>query len=129
MDFASEETLFIIRIENNDPSHYYCYNLKGISNCKEKEILITSNCSFQVTNIEKKTKKEIYLQFLNKKIEEEENEEEKFKSETSLNKISEENLINEEKKKKENEEYEEIESEKKMDLIYLTCLGYKINYN
>ena len=54
--FANNGTLFIIRIENNGPN-YYCYNIEGISQYKnEKEILITSNCTFHVTKKESKDK-------------------------------------------------------------------------
>ena len=48
--FARNGTLFIIRIENND-NPFYCYNVAELSLYKhEKEILITSNCTYQITN-------------------------------------------------------------------------------
>ena len=53
ISFACNGTLFIIRIENNQPDSY-CKKIYDISCFKnEKEILITSNCTFHVTNIEK----------------------------------------------------------------------------
>ena len=65
LDFACRGTLFIIRIENNNFSHYYCYKIDNISEYKnEKEILITSNCTFQITqknNNLKDSLEEIYL--------------------------------------------------------------------
>ena len=55
--FAGNGTLFIVRIENNNASHYYCYNICSNSQFpSEKEILITSNC-FQITKIEKSANK------------------------------------------------------------------------
>ena len=48
--FARNGTLFIIRIENND-NPFYCYNVAELSLYKhEKEILITSNCTYRITN-------------------------------------------------------------------------------
>ena len=59
MGFACNGTLFIIRIENNNGPQYYCYNVSDVSCYKhEKETLITSNCTFHVTNILKKNKDE-----------------------------------------------------------------------
>ena len=53
LSFACNGTLFIIRIENNQPNSY-CDKIENISCVKsEKEILITSNCIFHVTDIEK----------------------------------------------------------------------------
>ena len=44
------DTLFIIRIENNNNPNYYCNKIDKISQFKnEKEVLITSNCTFQIT--------------------------------------------------------------------------------
>ena len=52
LSFACNGTLFIIRIENNQPNSY-CNKIDNISCFKnEKEILITSNCTFEVTEIE-----------------------------------------------------------------------------
>ena len=62
--FAGKGTLFFVRIENNGKPNYYCYNIYQISQFKgEKEILITSNCTFQITNIiiKKGSVDEIYL--------------------------------------------------------------------
>ena len=54
VNFACNGTLFIIRIENNEPNSY-CNNIGNISCIKsEKEILITSNCTFHVTDIEER---------------------------------------------------------------------------
>ena len=53
--FASNETLFIIRIENNNYPNCYCYDISNMSQYKhEKEILITSNCTFHITKKENK---------------------------------------------------------------------------
>lgn len=53
LGFASHGTLFIIRIENNNFPNSYCYKIESISQFKnEKEILITSNCTFQITKKE-----------------------------------------------------------------------------
>ena len=53
--FASNETLFIIRIENNNYPNCYCYDISNMSQYKhEKEILITSNCTFHITKKEDK---------------------------------------------------------------------------
>ena len=50
LSFSGGVTLLIVRIENNDPSHYYCYDVNKLSMFSyEKEILITSNCTFQIT--------------------------------------------------------------------------------
>ena len=50
LNFAYGGTLFIIRIENNNYPKYYCYNIQKISHySSEREILITSNCTFQIT--------------------------------------------------------------------------------
>ena len=50
LSFAAGGTLFIVRIENNNNSNYYCYNIQKLSKFPhEKEILITSNCTFQIT--------------------------------------------------------------------------------
>ena len=55
LNFAQNETLFIIRIENNNPPNYYCNNICNLSCFKnEKEILITSNCIYHITKIENK---------------------------------------------------------------------------
>ena len=66
LSFASHGTLFIIRIENNNNSNYYCYNITKMSQYQhEKEVLITSYCTFHITNIENKDDKndvdKIYL--------------------------------------------------------------------
>ena len=47
-----------IRIENNqNPPGFYCYDITSLSQIpEEKEMLITSNCSFEVTKIEKNKK-------------------------------------------------------------------------
>ena len=51
--FASHGTLFIIKIENTY-SNNFCKSIEGISSYKnEKEILFTSNCTFNATKIEK----------------------------------------------------------------------------
>ena len=68
LSFAVGGTLFIIRIENNG-NPFYCNKIADLSVYKhEKEILITSNCTFQVTKREgkeedpkKKTPEKIYL--------------------------------------------------------------------
>ena len=52
--FAGRGTLFYIRIENNGKPkpNYYCYNIYQVSQYKsEREILITSNCTFHITKI------------------------------------------------------------------------------
>ena len=55
LNFAKNKTLFEIRIENNNSPNYYCYKIDKISNYEEEEeILITSNCIFQITKKEKK---------------------------------------------------------------------------
>ena len=55
LNFARNETLFIIRIENNNSPNYYCNNICNLSCFKnEKEILITSNCIYHITKIENK---------------------------------------------------------------------------
>ena len=66
MGFAGNGTLFYVRIENNNKPNYYCYNIYKVSQYQnEKEILITSNCTFHITNIINSLKKdgvdEIYL--------------------------------------------------------------------
>ena len=54
LNFACGGTLFIIRIENNNSPDFYCRNITNLSHYKqEKEILITSNCTFQITKKEK----------------------------------------------------------------------------
>ena len=53
LSFAKKGTLFEVRIEKNDYSHYYCYKIDKISKYpKEKETLITTNCIYQITNNE-----------------------------------------------------------------------------
>jgi len=48
--YAGKQTLFKIRIENNNSPNCYCYKIDKISQFKvEEEILITSNCIYQVT--------------------------------------------------------------------------------
>ena len=63
--FAAHGTLLIIRIENNNNSHYYCYNISKMSHFQnEREILITSNCTFHITKKNENKKDsidEIYL--------------------------------------------------------------------
>ena len=50
LSFSGGVTLLIVRIENNNPSHYYCYDINKLSEYSyEKEILITSNCTFHIT--------------------------------------------------------------------------------
>ena len=59
--FSGGTTLFIIRIENNNKPNFYCYNITNMSHFKnEREILITSNCTFQVTKKESKNKDKNY---------------------------------------------------------------------
>ena len=59
--FGGNGTLFIIRIENNISPNFYCYNIQHLSYFKnEKEILITSNCTFQITKIKSRNEKEKY---------------------------------------------------------------------
>ena len=49
--FCGNGTLFIIRIENNINPNFYCYKIEYLSEYQnEKEILITSNCTFQITS-------------------------------------------------------------------------------
>ena len=78
LNFACGETLFIIRIENNNSPNFYCRNITNLSHFKhEKEILITSNCTFHITKKEKNNKKntvceEIYLTCEGQKNENEE---------------------------------------------------------
>lgn len=69
-NYFKPETLFIIRIEhNNVPPGFYCYDIENISLCKyEKEILITSNCMFEVTKKEKKTIKELKEKYMTTNI-------------------------------------------------------------
>ena len=58
LSFACGGTLFIIRIENNNSPYFYCRNITNLSHYKEeKEILITSNCTFHITKKEKYDKK------------------------------------------------------------------------
>ena len=53
LNFACNKTLFVVRIEKNDISHYYCHNIDKISKYpNEKETLITSNCTFHITKKE-----------------------------------------------------------------------------
>ena len=55
LGFSEGKTLFIIRIENNIAPNFYCYNIANMSIFKsEREILITSNCTFQITKKESK---------------------------------------------------------------------------
>ena len=55
LNFAQNQTLFKIRIENNNSPNCYCYKIDKISNYEEEEeILITSNCIFQITKKDKK---------------------------------------------------------------------------
>ena len=65
LGFAGNGTLFFVRIENNVLSQYYCYNIYQVSQFKsEKEILITSNCTFRITKMlinKKDSLDEIYL--------------------------------------------------------------------
>ena len=65
LGFAAQGTLFIIRIENNNNSHYYCYNISKMSHFQnEREILITSNCTFHITKKDENKKDsvdEVYL--------------------------------------------------------------------
>ena len=59
LNFAGNGTLFIVRIENNNNPNYYCYNICDLSHYKsEKEILITSNCTFHITKKKNKNKKD-----------------------------------------------------------------------
>ena len=59
LSFAGNGTLFYVRIENNDNPNYYCYNIYQVSQYQsEKEILITSNCTFHITNIIMSLKKD-----------------------------------------------------------------------
>ena len=58
--FADNGTLFIIKIENNNESNYYCKDITNLSKYHfEKEILITFNCIFIITKREKTEKYEI----------------------------------------------------------------------
>ena len=59
--FSAGKTLFVIRIENNkNPPGFYCYDVESMSQyTSEKEIVITSNCCFQLTKKEKKTVKNL----------------------------------------------------------------------
>ena len=61
LSFSNYVTLLVVRIENNNnPPGFYCYDITELSQfSQEKEVLITSNCIFEVTNIEIKTIKEI----------------------------------------------------------------------
>ena len=54
--YSGYKTLFIVRIENNNiPPGFYCYDIKDISQYgDENEMLITSNCIFEITKKEKK---------------------------------------------------------------------------
>ena len=63
--FFGAKTLFIIRIENNNnPPGYYCYDIEKYSEIPdEEEILITSNCVFQITNKVKKSIKKLKEEF------------------------------------------------------------------
>ena len=55
LGFAGNGTLFIIRIENNNYPNFYCNKISDLSEFKnEKEILITSNCTYSITGIENK---------------------------------------------------------------------------
>ena len=55
LGFAGYGTLFIIRIENNNYPNFYCNKISDLSDFKnEKEILITSNCTYSITGIENK---------------------------------------------------------------------------
>ena len=98
--FSLNETFFIIRIEsNNNPPGFYCYNITDFSQySKERTILITSNCVFEVTNIEKNKKK--------KQIQKEE--------------IERHSIIYDFIYDDDNEEISCV--------VYLTCLGNVMNY-
>ena len=102
LGFARNATLFEIRIENNrNPPGFYCYDIKDYSEFpEEKEVLITSNCVYQVTDLGYKTIKEIR---------------EEAKSKTKRN-----NNTND--KKDDNDDDENI------FIVYLTCLGNIMNY-
>ena len=53
LSFAGKKTLFVVRIEKNDYPHYYCESISNLSEYpNEKEILITSNCTFHITKKE-----------------------------------------------------------------------------
>ena len=57
LGFAGNGTLFIIRIENNNYPNCYCNKISDLSAYKhEKEILITSNCTYSITKIDNKNK-------------------------------------------------------------------------
>ena len=65
LHFASNKTLFVVRIEKNDTSHYYCNNIGKISKYpNEKEILITSNCTFHITKKEIDTENSVEVIYL-----------------------------------------------------------------
>ena len=65
LNFACGKTLFVVRIEKNDFSHYYCYNIDKISQYpSEKEILITSNCTFHITKKEYDKKNSVEVIYL-----------------------------------------------------------------
>ena len=59
--YSGGKTLFVIRIENNNsPPGFYCYDVHEMSEyTHEEEIVITSNCCFQITKKEKKTIKNL----------------------------------------------------------------------
>ena len=59
--YSGGKTLFVIRIENNNsPPGFYCYDVHEMSEYTlEEEIVITSNCCFQITKKEKKTIKNL----------------------------------------------------------------------
>ena len=61
LTYSGVKTLFIVRIENNNvPPGFYCYDIEQFSEFpNEKEILITSNCVFEITKKEKKKIKQL----------------------------------------------------------------------
>ena len=74
----SPNSIFIIRIENNNnPPGFYCYDIEKYSNVpNEQEVLITSNCVFEITNKQKKSLKNLKEEFqINEKIDVDEDKE------------------------------------------------------
>ena len=60
--FAYNGTIFIIKIENNNEPNFYCQDITELSEYPAKEILITFNCIFLITNRKKeKDIEKIYL--------------------------------------------------------------------
>jgi hypothetical protein len=109
LTYSGDKTLFIVRIENNNSRGFYCYDIENISVFdEEKEILITSNCVFEIT---KKEEKKI------KQLKEE------------LQKVNLDNTFDENKILLDIDLENPKDEDKIILVIYLTCLGYYYDIN